>query len=93
MKRYPIVDRRIGCHNGRFGRHAKARNRGYAHAAVRLVDEVMPMLWEALPDLGVEKTDLPLGEAVTIEVTPEEAGTFRFACGMDMVRGTILVKE
>jgi hypothetical protein len=46
-----------------------------------------------IPDLGIEKTDLPLGEAVTIEVTPTEAGTFRFACGMNMVRGTILVRE
>lgn len=46
-----------------------------------------------IPDLGVEKTELPLGEAVTIEVTPEQPGTYRFACGMNMVRGTILVKE
>lgn len=44
-----------------------------------------------IPDLGVGKTDLPLDEAVTVAITPDEAGTFRFACGMDMVRGTILV--
>ena len=46
-----------------------------------------------IPAFGIEKTDLPLNEAVTFEVTPEKAGTFTFACGMDMMTGTILVKS
>lgn len=46
-----------------------------------------------IPHFGVEATDLPLDEAVAIEFTPDEGGTFSFACGMDMMMGTLLVRS
>lgn len=46
-----------------------------------------------IPAFGVEATDLPLNEPVAIEFTPEEAGTFTFACGMDMIQGSLLVRS
>jgi plastocyanin len=45
-----------------------------------------------VPDFGIDKTDLPLNQAVTVEFTPTEAGAFTFACGMDMHKGSLLVK-
>ncbi len=42
-------------------------------------------------DLGVQK-DLPLNQAVEVTVTPEKAGDLRFACGMDMVGGKLVVQ-
>lgn len=45
-----------------------------------------------IADLGVEATDLPINEPVAIEFTPEESGQYTFACGMDMMKGTLLVK-
>ena len=47
----------------------------------------------SIPDLGVEETPLPLHEPVAIEVTPTEAGTYTFACGMDMIEGALLVRN
>lgn len=44
-----------------------------------------------IPELGVARTALPLHESVAIEVTPDEDGTFTFACGMDMIKGTLIV--
>jgi RND family efflux transporter MFP subunit len=44
-----------------------------------------------IPALGVEATPLPLHEAVNIDVTPQEDGTFTFACSMDMLKGTLVV--
>jgi RND family efflux transporter MFP subunit len=46
-----------------------------------------------IPAFGVETTDLPLHETVTIRFTPDESGSFTFACGMDMIEGTLLVKS
>lgn len=46
-----------------------------------------------IPAFGIENTPLPLNEPVTFEVAPQEAGTFTFACGMDMMKGTIVVKS
>lgn len=46
-----------------------------------------------IPSLGIEKTDLPLNEPVTIEFTPTEGGEFTFSCGMDMQHGTIVVRS
>lgn len=45
------------------------------------------------PDFGIEPVDLPMNEAVAIEFTPETAGTFSFACGMNMVHGTVIVRS
>ncbi len=44
-----------------------------------------------IPDWGIEKTTLPLNEDYAIEFTPTMDGTFTFACGMDMLKGTLVV--
>ena len=44
-----------------------------------------------LPDYGI-KRELPLGEPVVVEFTPQKSGKFAFACGMDMIRGKIIVR-
>jgi Cupredoxin-like domain len=43
------------------------------------------------PSLTVKRA-LPLNEPVDIEFTPAKAGEIAFACGMNMLRGTILVE-
>ena len=43
-------------------------------------------------DFGIVR-DLPVGKTVPIEFTPQKAGEFTFTCGMNMVRGKLLVKE
>ncbi len=42
-------------------------------------------------DLGVEK-ELPMNQAVEVTVTPTKAGDLRFACGMDMIAGKLVVR-
>ena len=42
--------------------------------------------------LGIEPTTLPLNEPVVIEIVPDQAGSYTFACGMDMLDGTIIVE-
>lgn len=42
--------------------------------------------------LGIEPTELPKGETTVVEVTPEKAGEFTFACGMGMLKGTVVVE-
>lgn len=42
---------------------------------------------------GIDKTSLPLGEAVEVVFTPKKAGTFRFGCAMAMhIGGELLVE-
>ncbi|MCZ7531271.1 MAG: heavy metal translocating P-type ATPase [Acidimicrobiia bacterium] len=43
------------------------------------------------PDFGVSKA-LPAFGTATVEFTPERAGEFGFACGMNMVHGTLVVE-
>ena len=38
------------------------------------------------------KRALPLNEPVVVEFTPRKTGEFTFACGMDMIRGKIIVQ-
>jgi plastocyanin domain-containing protein len=38
------------------------------------------------------KKPLPLNETVPVEFTPSESGEIAFTCGMDMLRGKILVQ-
>jgi RND family efflux transporter MFP subunit len=38
------------------------------------------------------KRELPFNQAVTVEFTPSKAGEFKFACGMNMLRGQIIVQ-
>ena len=39
------------------------------------------------------RRDLPLNEAVEVNLTPSAAGTLRFTCGMNMFDGAIVVTE
>ena len=43
------------------------------------------------PDFGVH-ADLPMGEEYIVEITPEQAGEFGFACGMNMMHGKMIVE-
>lgn len=45
----------------------------------------------SIPDFGVDKTELPLGERKVIEILPEEEGEYTFVCGMDMLEGALVV--
>ena len=38
------------------------------------------------------RRDLPLNQPITIEFTPEKTGEIAFACGMNMLRGTVVVQ-
>ena len=42
-------------------------------------------------DFGISRR-LPAFETTTIRLTPERAGTFTFNCGMNMVRGKLIVE-
>ncbi|MEO6392601.1 MAG: cupredoxin domain-containing protein [Pyrinomonadaceae bacterium] len=44
-----------------------------------------------LPDFGIRRA-LPLNEPVVISFTPNKRGTFTFVCGMDMLRGQLIVQ-
>lgn len=46
-----------------------------------------------VPAFDIGPVDLPLGEPVTVEFTPAEAGDFTFTCGMDMVSGSLVVQS
>lgn len=43
-----------------------------------------------LGDFGIAR-DLPAFKTTTIEFTPDKAGEFTFACGMNMMRGKLIV--
>jgi plastocyanin domain-containing protein len=43
-----------------------------------------------IKEAGID-TPLPLGKAVTVELTPKKSGEIRYACGMDMISGVVLV--
>ena len=38
------------------------------------------------------RTALPQGQPVTVELTPEEPGSYAFGCEMGMYRGTLVVE-
>lgn len=42
-------------------------------------------------DFGIVR-DLPVGQSVAVEFTPDEPGEYEFHCGMNMVRGRLIVK-
>lgn len=42
-------------------------------------------------DFGIS-APLPEGEPVSVEITPNEAGSYAFGCAMGMVRGTLVVR-
>jgi plastocyanin domain-containing protein len=43
------------------------------------------------PDFG-RRAQLPEGEIVPVEFTPNEAGEYEFHCGMGMLRGKVFVR-
>ena len=43
------------------------------------------------PDFNIKKA-LPLNQAVIIEFTPKKTGALNYACGMDMLRGKVVVR-
>jgi plastocyanin domain-containing protein len=43
-----------------------------------------------IKDQGINQK-LPLNRPVVVEFTPEKAGQLRYACGMDMIAGVIVV--
>ncbi len=43
------------------------------------------------PALNI-KRELPVGQTVIVEVTPKETGELAFACGMNMMRGALVVQ-
>ena len=45
-----------------------------------------------LGDFKIRKT-LPLNQKVTIELTPQQTGEFKYSCGMNMYHGKIIVTE
>jgi plastocyanin domain-containing protein len=44
------------------------------------------------PDFGIAR-DLPAFQTTAIEFTPHESGQFTFTCGMNMMRGTLVVER
>jgi P-type Cu+ transporter len=44
-----------------------------------------------IPDLGIGKTPLVQGEPVAIRIEKPGSGVYEFRCGMNMLRGTIVV--
>ena len=45
-----------------------------------------------LSDFKIRKF-LPLNKKITIEVTPQKTGEFKFSCGMNMFHGKIIVED
>lgn len=45
-----------------------------------------------LSDFGIVR-ELPVGQNVAVEFTPQEPGEYVFHCGMNMVRGRVIVKS
>jgi RND family efflux transporter MFP subunit len=43
------------------------------------------------PSMGIKRA-LPLNEEVAIEFTPEKTGTIAFVCGMNMLKGAVVVE-
>lgn len=43
------------------------------------------------PKLNIKKP-LPAGKTTMVEITPQESGEIAFACGMDMMKGKVLVQ-
>ena|SRR3989344_6379506 len=44
-----------------------------------------------LSDFKIKKS-LPLNQKVTVEITPDKTGEYKFECGMNMFHGKIIVK-
>ncbi len=53
--------------------------------AANCADEVV------FPDLGIRK-ELPPGQTTVVEITPPKSGPIAFACGMNMLKGKLIVR-
>lgn len=50
--------------------------------------------WDVMSeDLGIALTDLPEGTQTEVSFTPDASGTYSFTCGMDMLKGSVIVEE
>ena len=45
-----------------------------------------------IPDFGIRRF-LPAFQKTTVEIRPERAGTYDFACGMSMLHGKLIVED
>ena len=45
-----------------------------------------------IPDFGIRRF-LPAHEKTAVEITPRQAGTHEFTCGMGMLRGRLIVTQ
>lgn len=45
-----------------------------------------------IPDFGIRRF-LPAHHKTAVEITPREAGSYEFTCGMGMLRGRLIVEE
>jgi plastocyanin domain-containing protein len=45
-----------------------------------------------IPDFGIRRF-LPAHQKTAVEITPRQAGTHEFTCGMGMLRGRLIVEE
>lgn len=43
------------------------------------------------PDLGIRK-ELPPGQTVVVDITPQKSGSLGFECGMKMLKGQLIVR-
>ncbi len=46
-----------------------------------------------IPAFDVPVTNLPMNEPVAVEFTPTESGDFEFVCGMNMQRGSLMIRS
>jgi len=44
-----------------------------------------------IPSLNIKET-IPVNDYVSIDITPEKTGDLEFTCGMNMMKGTIVVQ-
>jgi plastocyanin domain-containing protein len=76
--------------------------RGYEPSSIRLRKGVrtrLTFIRKTEDDCGRQllipayhlKRDLPINKPVTVTFTPRRSGTFGFSCGMDMLRGKLVV--
>jgi plastocyanin domain-containing protein len=61
------------------------------HLVVTRKTEVTCATEIVIKSLGIKK-ELPLNKPVAIDFTPQKSGEIAYACGMDMVGGTLLVQ-
>ena len=46
-----------------------------------------------IPAFDITPVELHVGEPTVVEFTPDKSGRYHFACGMDMLRGALLIEQ